>query len=97
MICAQKRKDGGLQMKTVEELKQIANDVRIDIIRQVSRAQSGHPGGSLGCTDILTVLYFNVMDITPENAVSISYFQKDMHHLLYMPSWQPKESFPTRN
>ena len=58
-------------MKTVEELKQIANDVRIDIIRQVSRAQSGHPGGSLGCTDILTVLYFNVMDITPENAVSI--------------------------
>lgn len=71
MICAQKRKDGGLQMKTVEELKQIANDVRIDIIRQVSRAQSGHPGGSLGCTDILTVLYFNVMDITPENAVSI--------------------------
>lgn len=59
-------------MKTVEELKKIANDIRIDVIRQVSKAQSGHPGGSLGCADILTVLYFNVMDITPENAIGIS-------------------------
>jgi transketolase len=57
-------------MKTNQELKQIANRVRINIIKEVSHAQSGHPGGSLGAADILTYLYFNVMDITPENVGS---------------------------
>ena len=56
---------------TENELKRIAKEVRISIIREVYNAQSGHPGGSLGCTDILTELYFNIMDITPENAGSI--------------------------
>lgn len=54
-----------------EALRKIANDVRINIIKMVSNAKSGHPGGSLGAADILTYLYFNVMDITPENAGSI--------------------------
>lgn len=58
-------------MKTIEELKKIAREIRIDIVREVANAQSGHPGGSLSATDILTVLYFNVMDITKENAKTI--------------------------
>ena len=54
-------------MKTVEELKEIAAQVRRDIIRMVYNAKSGHPGGSLGCTDLVTALYFEVMDIEPAN------------------------------
>ncbi len=42
-------------------LKDIATQVRRDIVRMVHAVQSGHPGGSLGCTDFLTALYFKVM------------------------------------
>ena len=52
-------------MKTIAQLQEIAAQVRRDIIRMVSGANSGHPGGSLGCTDLVTALYFNVMDIDP--------------------------------
>lgn len=43
------------------ELKKIASQVRRDIVRMVSAVNSGHPGGSLGCADFLTVLYFDVL------------------------------------
>jgi len=52
-------------MKTISELQDIASQVRRDIIRMTFQAQSGHPGGSLGCADFLTALYFNVMNIDP--------------------------------
>ena len=42
-------------------LKDIATQVRRDIVRMVHAVQSGHPGGSLGCADFMTALYFNVM------------------------------------
>ena len=45
----------------------IASQVRRDIIRMVHGCQSGHPGGSLGATDILTALYFDQMHIDPEH------------------------------
>ncbi|HQX43190.1 MAG: transketolase [Saprospiraceae bacterium] len=48
-------------MKTIAELTQIASQVRRDIIRQTWMAKSGHPGGSLGCADFLTALYFNTL------------------------------------
>lgn len=54
-------------MKSVDELKLLATQVRRDIIRMVHGAKSGHPGGSLGCADFMTALYFNVLDIKPEN------------------------------
>lgn len=47
------------------ELTQIASQVRRDIVRMVHGASSGHPGGSLGCADFLTALYFKVMDHNP--------------------------------
>ena len=47
-------------------LKKIASQVRRDIIRMVHGAKSGHPGGSMGCADLLTALYFEVMDHNPE-------------------------------
>lgn len=46
-----------------EELKKIASQVRRDIVRMTHACQSGHPGGSLGCADFLTTLYFEVLDI----------------------------------
>ena len=47
------------------ELKGIASQVRRDIVRMVHGVQSGHPGGSLGCTDYLTALYFSIMKHNP--------------------------------
>ena len=54
-----------MKISNVEELKKKANDVRIGIIEAVHGGKSGHPGGSLSCADILTVLYFNQMHIDP--------------------------------
>jgi transketolase len=50
---------------TINELKNVASQVRRDIIRMVHACQSGHPGGSLGATDIVTALYFDQMHIEP--------------------------------
>jgi transketolase len=47
------------------ELERIASQVRRDIVRMVAAVNSGHPGGSLGCTDFLTALYFDVMKHDP--------------------------------
>ena len=52
-----------MKIENIEELKEISKKVRISIIEQVYNAKSGHPGGSLSCADILTVLYFNQMNI----------------------------------
>ena len=52
-------------MQSAEDLKKTASQVRRDIIRMVTKAKSGHPGGSMSCTDFLTALYFNVMDHDP--------------------------------
>ncbi len=54
-------------MKTINELQTIATQVRRDIIRMVSNINSGHPGGSMSATDIMTALYFKVMNINPDN------------------------------
>ncbi len=49
-------------MPSIETLNGIATQVRRDIIRMTNQAGCGHPGGSLGCADLLTALYFHVMD-----------------------------------
>jgi transketolase len=46
-------------------LPNTASQIRRDIVRMVHGVQSGHPGGSLGCTDFLTALYFKVMEHNP--------------------------------
>lgn len=48
-------------IKSIEDLKKISSQVRRDILRMVHNVQSGHPGGSLGCTDMLVSLFFNIM------------------------------------
>lgn len=54
-------------MSDIQNLKQIASQVRRDIVRMVHAQNSGHPGGSLGCTDFITALYFEIMDHDPIN------------------------------
>jgi transketolase len=49
----------------LQQLQQMATQVRRDIVRMVHGVQSGHPGGSLGCTDFLVALYFEVMKHQP--------------------------------
>jgi len=48
-------------------LKNIAKEIRIDILKSISAANSGHTGGSLSSADIFTALYFNVLKHKPEN------------------------------
>ncbi len=49
-------------MADINKLKEIALQVRRDIVRMVHAVQSGHPGGSLGCADFFTALYFEIMN-----------------------------------
>ncbi|SRR5690625_4319671 len=46
----------------INRLEQTATQIRRDIVRMVHSSQSGHPGGSLGCADYFTALYFHVMN-----------------------------------
>jgi transketolase len=54
-------------MQSVEELKSLATQVRRDILRMVHAVNSGHPGGSLGCTDFFVALYNAIMEHDPKN------------------------------
>lgn len=50
----------------MSKLTDIASQVRRDIVRMVHGVQSGHPGGSLGCTEFFTALYFEIMNHNPD-------------------------------
>ncbi len=52
-------------MASIKELERIASQVRRDIVRMVHAVASGHPGGSLGCADFMTALYFEMLDQKP--------------------------------
>ncbi len=53
-------------MMDIEQLKNTATQVRRDIVRMVHAVQSGHPGGSLGCTEYFVALYFHIMKYNSE-------------------------------
>jgi transketolase len=59
-----------------QELEKIASQVRRDILRMVHGCQSGHPGGSLGCTDLLVELFFNAMNLKTDSSGNVI-FQMD--------------------
>lgn len=56
-----------LEKLKLQELKNQARKIRQDIIEEVYHAKSGHPGGSLSVADILTVLYFQEMNVNPKD------------------------------
>lgn len=51
---------------SIDEMKKVATSIRRNIVSMIANANSGHPGGSLSATDILTVLYFGVMRHNPQ-------------------------------
>ena len=53
-------------MQNITNLNNIVSQIRRDIVRMVHANNSGHPGGSLGCTEFLTALYFQVMNHNTE-------------------------------
>ncbi|MBI4053040.1 MAG: transketolase [Candidatus Diapherotrites archaeon] len=59
-----------MQKLSIEQLKEKARQHRVNIVRMTSNANSGHPGGSLSATDLLTVLYCNYLNFSPQNAKS---------------------------
>ncbi len=50
----------------IQELKNVASQVRRDILRMTHAVNSGHPGGSLGCADFITALYYEIMDLSTD-------------------------------
>jgi transketolase len=52
---------------SIEELKEMAVNIRCDIIEMIATAKAGHPGGSLSAADVVTALYFRVMRLDPGN------------------------------
>ena len=53
--------------KSLDELKSISKEIRKDIVKMLTESASGHPGGSLSATDIMTVLVFKEMNLDPNN------------------------------
>ncbi|OFX27339.1 MAG: transketolase [Bacteroidetes bacterium GWA2_31_9b] len=53
-------------MADIQKLNSIASQIRRDIVRMVHAQSSGHPGGSLGCTDFFTALYFDILEHDPK-------------------------------
>lgn len=77
------------QLNSVDELNEMARQIRRDIINELNIAQTGHSGGPLGMADIFTALYFNLMNIDNENPDmdERDYFFLSIGHIA--PVWYP--------
>ena len=79
------------------ELAKMANEIRKGIVTAVHSAKAGHPGGSLSAADIFTYLYFEELNIDPENPdkPDRDRFVLSKGHTApdYIPPW-PTEAFP---
>ncbi len=64
-------------MPDLKHLQDLSTQIRRDIVRMVHAVQSGHPGGSLGCTEFFTALFFEVMDFNPK-AFTLEGHQEDI-------------------
>lgn len=67
-------------MKDIQQLESVASQLRRDVLRMVHAAQSGHPGGPMGCAELFTALYFSVMKHNPES-FNINGDQEDLFFL----------------
>lgn len=55
------------KIESIEKLEEIANNIRINIIKSLLKAKSGHTAGPLGIADVFTALYFNILEHDPKN------------------------------
>ena len=53
-------------MADIKQLQETATQIRRDVLRMVHACKSGHPGGSIGCADFFTALYFEIMHHNPK-------------------------------
>jgi transketolase len=58
---------GIMKKKSIEELKELSAEIRLEILEVLQRVGSGHPGGSLSCVELVATLYNNYLTIDPEN------------------------------
>jgi transketolase N-terminal domain/subunit len=79
-----------MDKKRVTELSIIANNVRKHALTAVYSAASGHPGGSLSVADVLTLLYFEVMNVDPKNPKRVT---QHLHYTVYL---QKKDLYQKR-
>lgn len=56
-----------LKLGDMKSLEVISNNIRADILKMTTMAKSGHPGGSMSVADIITALYFNILNHEPKN------------------------------
>tara|TARA_R110002050_G_scaffold291910_2_gene446817 strand:+ start:186 stop:1037 length:852 start_codon:yes stop_codon:yes gene_type:complete len=70
-----------MKRHTIEQLEAISSQVRRDILRMVHAVQSGHPGGSLGCADLLVALYFEIMEHDPSKTAQKDHFFLSNGHI----------------
>ena len=77
MVNLKKNKTNKME---IAQLQKIASQVRRDIVRMVNAVNSGHPGGSLGCTDFLTGLYFEIMERN-DGAFDMDGYDEDLFFL----------------
>ena len=61
-----------MDKKIIEELKEKARQFRIEIVKMVHAAGSGHPGGSLSEIDLLTALYFHTLKVDPKKRMTFN-------------------------
>lgn len=73
------------------DLKEIAKEVRKDILLQVYSAKSGHPGGSLSCADILTAIYFDLLKDGDKVVLSKGHASPALYAVLAEKGFFPKE------
>ena len=89
-----------MDKKRVTELSIIANNVRKHALTAVYSAASGHPGGSLSVADVLTLLYFEVMNVDPKNPKMEDrdrfVLQRVTQHLHYTVYLQKKDLYQKR-
>ena len=93
-----------MKITDIKELEDISKQIRSNIIEEVYSANSGHPGGALSIADILTVLYFNQMNINPEKPhdenrdrfiLSIGHASAALYAVLAEKGYFPKEDLKT--
>ena len=88
-------------MSDIKSLEQKATLIRRHIITSITKAKSGHPGGSLSCADLIAALYFDIMNIRPEEPGwedrTGSYSPKVMRVRLCMRLWRKKDIFRWRS
>lgn len=79
----------------VSKLQSIAKEVRRNILREINSAHSGHPGGSLSCTDILVSLYFHLIEEGDKVVLSKGHASSALYAVLAERGFFPKEELTT--